>query len=65
MFSTWGAFEVIVTVGVIATILGTWIAWRASRRSAPRQSAGDRGVNVGGDNSGTINTGSQSKRRDP
>ena len=60
--------DAITVIVVVLTGVGGLYAYvrygRKSGDSPPRQRTGDRGVNVGGDNSGDINTGSQTTRRE-
>ena len=51
-------------IGAIAAVLALIVAVIAlfRKKSAPRQTSGDRGVNISGDNSAPINTGSQTTR---
>ena len=62
--SDWTTLDWITAIAGVAAVVGvifTYLQWRSST-NAPSQTAGDGGVNVGGDNSGEINTGTQMRR---
>jgi hypothetical protein len=60
----WTTLEWLTAIASIAAVVGlifAYLQWRKIK-NAPSQNAGHRGVNVGGDNGGDINTGSQARR---
>ncbi|MEM8792450.1 MAG: hypothetical protein AAGE80_12595 [Pseudomonadota bacterium] len=63
--TSWGFLEWFGVVAGVCSIVGLIYALIPKRSHGNNaQEAGDRGVNIAGDNSGNINTGSQTTRSD-